>query len=103
MTKDQQKHKERRLSKAAMQRLLKSNFFSEVISTVRALDFYKTYGPSELADRILQEWLIARSALEFITDNKYKISRNGEIYSIVNESDPNDKLYTAHSIKVGAR
>ena len=89
----------KKISKAAMTRLLKSEFFCEVAQTVKAWDYYITIGDKNLADEMMHKWLIAKSALEFITGNNYEFSRDGETYSIINEHNNNEKILVGCSVK----
>jgi|GEM_PF-3442957 len=82
------------MTKAAMNRLEKSDFFHEACENVKAWDYYLHVGDTVRADECMHNWLVAKSALEFITGNLYGISRNGETVSIVNERDDNDRLFT---------
>jgi hypothetical protein len=89
---------ERRTSKAAMKRLLKSKFFHEVIEIVKAWDYYLITGERDLAKEMMDKWFVAKEALEFITGNVYEFSRNGTTYSIVNERNYDDRLFIGLSI-----
>jgi hypothetical protein len=89
---------ERRTSKAAMKRLLKSNFFNEILAVVKAWDYYVATGDNALADEMTHRWLMAKEALKFITGNVYGLSRNGTTYSIVNENNYDDRLFIGLSI-----
>lgn len=93
------KKSERKNSKAAMERLLKSQFFKETISTVSAWDYYLITGDKALADEMMNKWFIARLALKHITGNFYEFSCNGETYSIVNARNHDDVLFSGLSIK----
>ena len=90
---------EKEMSKAAMKRLLKSEFFKETAETVQAWDYYLTEGNKELADEMMREWFVAKLALEHITGKSYELSRNGETFSIVNEKNRGDIIVAGHSIK----
>jgi hypothetical protein len=87
------------MTTAAMKRLRKSEFFSELVMVVKAWDYYLTTGEKELANEMMHRWEMAKLALEHITGNIYGFSRNGETYSIVNERDYNDRLFIDHSVK----
>jgi len=89
---------EKRTSKAAMRRLLKSNFFNEVIEIVKAWDYYLITGERDLAKEMMDKWFVAKEALEFITGNAYGFSRNGTTFSIVNKSNYDDRLFIGLSI-----
>jgi len=89
----------KKISKAAMKRLFKSKFFHEVIEIVKAWDYYLITGERDLAKEMMDKWFIAKSALEFITGNTYNFSRNGKIFSIVNERNNDEKLLIGHSVK----
>ncbi len=80
------------MSKAAMQRLVKSEFFHEIRNVVAAWDYYLTIRDQEQADAMAEKWCMAKLALEHITGNLYGFSRNDETYSIVNERDYNERL-----------
>jgi hypothetical protein len=80
------------MTKAAMKRLLKSEFFLEVQMVVKAWDYYLNAGDKELANEMMHKWEMAKLALEHITGNIYGFSRNGETYSIVNERDYGERL-----------
>jgi len=88
-----------KISKAAMKRLLKSKFFEEVLEVVKAWDYYLVVGDKEAADEMMHKWFMAKLALEFITGNSYSVefSRKRETYSIVNEQNYNDRLFTGLS------
>ena len=91
-----------KLSKAAIKRLRESEFFHEVEETVKAWDFYlgKGYGVCieknqhrKECEEMMNKWLMAKSALEFITGNLYGFSRDGTgNYSVVNERDYNERI-----------
>jgi hypothetical protein len=87
------------ISKAAMERLMKSKFFHEVEEIVKAWDYYLNEGNREASNEMFHKWEIAKLALEHITGNIYGFSRNGETYSIVNEHDYNDKLIVGESVQ----
>jgi len=89
---------ERKISKAAMRRLLKSNFFNEVIGIVRALDYYLITGERDLAKEMMDKWFVAKEALKFITGNVYVFQRKGTTFSIVNKSNYDDRLFIGLSI-----
>jgi len=89
---------EKRISKAAMKRLLKSKFFCEVIEIVKALDYYLTTGERDLAKEMMDKWFVAKKALEFITGNVYVFSRNDTTFSIVNERNHDDRLFVGLSV-----
>jgi len=95
------KKENKKISKAAMTRLMKSDFFCEVLGTVKAWDYYVAVGDKELAGEMMSNWLMARSALEFITGNIYKLSRNGETYSVENEFNKDEKIIIGigHSVR----
>jgi hypothetical protein len=80
------------ISKAAMKRLMKSEFFHEVEEIVKAWDYYLLTNNREASKEMMHKWEIAKLALEFITGNLYGFSRNGVTYSIVNERDYEDRL-----------
>lgn len=80
------------MTKAAMERLKKSDFFHEVEKTIKAWDYYLSIGKDDLAEDMMHKWLMAKLALEHITGNLYGFSRNGETYSVVNERDYSDRL-----------
>ena len=87
------------MTKAAMERLLKSEFFHEVAEVVKAWDYYLTVGDRESADEMMHKWDMAKFALEYITGNLYGFSRNGETYGIVNERDYNERILIGDSVK----
>ena len=107
-----------KLSKAAMKRLVESEFFNEVLCVVKAVDYYllecSLYrGKNKhdetvaqyTADEMMRKWNIAKLALKHITGNTYRFSRDGEgNYSVVNERDSSDKIITGRNEykKVGA-
>jgi len=94
----------KKLSKAAMDRLVKSEFFHEVESIVQAWDYYLLVIEQKRRNRIeyddekkccnemMHKWDVAKLALEFITGNIYGFSRNGETYGVVNERDYSDRI-----------
>ena len=83
----------KRLSKASMGRLLKSDFFREVREIVKAWDYYSRTGDRKLADEMMGKWLVAKFALKHITGNWYTFTRNGSgSYGVVNENDSEDRL-----------
>jgi hypothetical protein len=87
------------MTKAAMKRLLKSEFFHEVAEVVKAWDYYLTVGDRKSSDEMMHKWSMAKLALEHITGNIYGFSRNGETYSIVNKRDYNERLLIGASAK----
>jgi len=87
------------MTKAAMKRLLKSDFFHEVEAVVKAWDYYLAIEDKTSADEMMHKWHMAKSALEYITGNIYGFSRNGKTYSIVNERNYDDRLLTGNSVK----
>ena len=87
------------MTKAAMKRLLKSDFFHEVEEVVKAWDYYLAIKDRKSSDEMMHKWSMAKLALEHITGNIYGFSRNGETYSIVNERDHNDILLAGNSVK----
>lgn len=80
------------MTKAAMKRLLASNFFREVEVIVGAWDYYLSIKNRESADEMMHKWSMAKLALEYITGNIYGFSRDDEGYSLVNERDHSDKI-----------
>ena len=82
-----------KLSKAAKERLLRSDFFHEVEEVVKAWDYYCKIGDIPKSKEMRHEWRMAKLALEFITGNIYDFSRdlNGN-YRVVNTRDCNDIL-----------
>ena len=93
----------KRTSKAAMIRLLKSNFFCEVIEIVKAWDYYLATGERDLAKEMMGKWFVAKEALKFITGNVYGFSRDGTTFSILNESNYDDRLFVGLSIVPGRK
>ena len=87
------------MTKAAMNRLMKSDFFHEVCDTVKAWDYYMRVGNRVLADEMMHKWGMAKLALKHITGATYGFSRDlaGGTYSIVNEKDCNDILIHGES------
>lgn len=85
------------MTKAAMNRLIKSEFFHEVCEQVVAWDYYLRKKDQESADKCMERWFMAKVALQFITGKCYAFSRNDESVSIVNEADYTDVLFL-HSI-----
>ena len=88
------------MTKAAMTRLKKSEFFHEVCEVVVAWDYYLHINDRAAADEMMHKWSMAKLALEHITGNLYGFSRNGETVSIVNERDYSDRIFiaTAHRV-----
>jgi len=87
------------MTKAAMERLLKSKFFHEVEEIVKAWDYYTNAGDKKSANEMAGKWSVAKLALEHITGNAYWFSHKGAVYSIVNENDQHDVLLTGRSAK----
>lgn len=87
------------MTKAALKRLLKSEFFHEVEEVVKAWDYYLTIGNRKLADEMMIRFSIAKLALEHITGISYGFSRNGETYSVVNEKNQEEKIISGNSVK----
>jgi len=95
-----------KISKAEMNRLRKSEFFHNVEEIVKAWDYYLLVieqkqnenleydYEKEAVDEMMHKWEVAKLALEFITGNLYGLSRNREVYSVVNERDYNDRIIT---------
>ena len=88
-----------KISKAAMKRLKKSEFFHEVENVVKAWDYYLRNGnrhdnpDRKDAEEMMHKWGMAKLALEHITGNIYGFSRDGVgNYSVVNERDYNDRI-----------
>ena len=92
------RNREKRISKAAMKRLLGSKFFREVKEVVRAWDYYISTGEQEMANEMMHKWFMIKEALEFITGNVYGFSRDGTTYSVVNERNYDDMLFIGFSI-----
>ncbi len=96
----------KQLSKAAMDRLVRSEFFHTVRDMVGAWDYYlmeyRAYRVEDAeramkaqrdADVMMHQWAIAKLALKHITGNIYSFTRNGEgDYAVVNEDDCNDRI-----------
>ena len=87
------------MSKAARERLTKSDFWHRVQEIVKAWDYYIATGDKESAAECMHEWSMAKLALEHITGELYGFTRNGETYGIVNERDYTDKPFAAKSVK----
>ena len=85
------------MTKTGMSKLKKSQFFYEVCDIVMSWDHYLKIGNQEMADIMMSKWVIAKLALEYITGNVYRFSRNGIMYSIVNEHDYDDRLIIGKS------
>ena len=81
------------MTKAAMKRLLKSDFYHEVYAIIKAWDYYLRIDDKETADEMMHKWSIAKLALEHITGKLYGFSRDSEGCSLVNERDYNDRLF----------
>lgn len=81
------------MTKAAMERLKRSEFFHTTCEVVTAWDYYLYTKNKEAADEMMHKWEIAKLALELITGETYGFSRNGETVSIVNERDYNDRIF----------
>lgn len=86
------------MTKAAMTRLMKSEFFHTTCEVVMAWDYYLHEGDRQAADEMMYKWQMAKLALEHITGEIYGFSRDGETVRIVNEADCNDVLFSAASI-----
>jgi hypothetical protein len=89
----------KKISKAAMERLMKSKFFHEVEEVVIAWDYYLAVGDKDSSNEMMHKWEIAKLALEHITGNLYGFSRNGETYSIVNERNYDERILIGYSMK----
>jgi len=87
------------MTKAARDRLERSDFFHEVCETVRAWDYYLRTENKKDADECMHKWMISKLALEHITGETYGFSRNGETVSIVNERDYSDRLFVTDAYK----
>jgi hypothetical protein len=85
------------MTKAAKNRLLKSEFFHEVEAIVDAWDYYLVVGDQASANEMASKWFTIKPALEYITGKPYSFSRKNGIYSIVNDLDHNDRLLVAYS------
>lgn len=83
------------MTKAAMDRLIKSDFWHGVCENVVAWDYYLYTNDQESATECMHRWDVAKQALEYITGNLYGFSRNGETVSIVNERDYSDRPFIA--------
>lgn len=83
------------MTKAAMTRLKKSDFFHKVCEIVVAWDYYLHIGDKESANECMHKWDMAKDALRFITGEIYGFSRNGETVSIVNEYNYDDRIFIA--------
>jgi len=90
----------KKISKASMNRLLKSKFFHDTEEIVKAWDYYLLIGAGEEARGMMHKWQIAKLALEHITGNSYGLSRDGAgNYSIVNEKDHSDRIVSGSNQK----
>jgi hypothetical protein len=92
------------MSKAAMKRLLRSEFFHNVEELVKAWDYYLGNNRKHAeqyrkeADEMMHKWDMAKLALEYITGNIYGFSRDGTgNYGIVNERDYSDRIIVGHN------
>ena len=83
------------MTKAAMQRLKKSDFFREVCALVIAWDYYLRTKNDNAVDECANRWSIAQLALQHITGNMYRFARNDETVSIVNMYDRNDTIFSS--------
>ncbi len=81
------------MTKAAMMKLKKSDFYHEVCEIVVAWDYYLHINDKVSADECMHKWDMAKKALEYITGKLYGFSRNGETVSIVNERDYDDRIF----------
>ena len=88
------------MTKAAMDRLVKSDFFREVCETVEAWDYYLHAKDREAADECMHKWMMAKLALKHITGKSYGFSRDGETVSIVNEADYSDTLFKTKAKRI---
>jgi len=83
------------MTKAAMTRLNKSEFFREVRDVIVAWDYALYSKDRETSDALMHKWEMAKLALEFITGDTYGFSRNDETISLVNERNYDDRLFVA--------
>jgi len=101
----------KKLSKAAMNRLLRSEFFHNVDDIVKAWDYYLLVieqkrrnrleydDEKKCIDEMMHKWSVAKLALEFITGNIYDFSRDGNgNYSVVNEGDYSDRIISGSNL-----
>lgn len=63
-------------------KLLNSEFFANVCSTIRAWDAYLTEGDKESAFFMRERWVITESALFYITGEHFHFSRDDEFCGI---------------------
>ena len=82
------------MTKAAMDRFLKSEFYYRTCEVVQAWDFYLRSKNEQSADECEHEWRMAKVALEHVTGKTYGISRTDEGFAIVNKSDLSDVLFS---------
>jgi hypothetical protein len=83
----------KKISKAAMGRLVRSEFFHEVEAVVKAWDWYLQKNDKPCADEMMHKWFMAKPALKFITGETYAFSRDGNgNYYVVNEKDTGDRI-----------
>jgi hypothetical protein len=80
------------MSNAAMQRLLKSDFFWALRDVIRAWDFYVAKNEDQNAFQMQCKWEMAKLALEHMTGKTYHFSRTDTHYGVVS-GDGVDKLF----------
>ena len=66
------------MSKAARERLMKSDFWNRTCEIIVAWDYYLTTNDRESSDECMHEFNMAKLALEHITGELYGFTRNGE-------------------------
>lgn len=81
------------MTKAAMTRLMKSEFFRNTCDVVTAWDYYLSNGDQEAANEMMHKWSVAKLALEVITGKVYGFSRTDKEIRIVNVADYTDELF----------
>jgi hypothetical protein len=85
------------MTKTALKRLKKSEFFSELRMTVQAWDYYLKTKDYKTADQMALEWKMAKLALRHITGNDYNMESWNGIFRVINSKDRNDVLFQGNS------
>lgn len=86
-----------KMSKAAMQRLMGSDFYHEVYEVLQAWDYYLRANDRKEADEMMHKWGMAKLALKHITGKSYGFSRDDEGWRLVNGADYDDILMSGTS------
>ena len=80
------------MSKAARNRLERSEFYRDTVETVHAMNYYQYKKETKQADEMMIRWQIARLALEHITGKRYEFKRTEiheglSVYAVRNGED----------------